>query len=60
LDENSGAFTRDAIIDLEEIKGTKLYQVGQERLVRTAADELLMEAYKKDNMDVLVRIKLRK
>lgn len=57
--EDAGEHTRHAVLNTEEIKGIKLYQLAMDRLVRTSSGELLMEAYKKQKEDVIVRITIK-
>ncbi|MBX2972225.1 MAG: hypothetical protein KF797_03915 [Flavobacteriales bacterium] len=59
LADGTGEHTRHAVLNTEEIKGIKLYQLAMDRLVRTGSGELLMEAYKKQKEDVLLRITIK-
>ena len=59
LDEVSGEVVRSAILDPEEVNGTKLYQLSLDRLVRVGNAEMLMEAYIKGKEDVLIRIAVK-
>lgn len=59
LNEGTGSMERQAILNPDEVKGVKLYQLSMERLTRTSTGEILMEAYKKQKEDVLVRITVK-
>ena len=59
INEQSGVVTREVVVNTEEVKGIKLFQLAQDRVVRTSDSELLMEAYKKDKEDILLRIQVK-
>ncbi len=59
LNDATGSMERQAILNPDEVKGVKLYQLSMERLTRTSSGEILMEAYKKQKEDVLVRITVK-
>ncbi|MBK9765013.1 MAG: hypothetical protein IPO87_17125 [Flavobacteriales bacterium] len=59
INERSGVVTREVVVNTEEVKGIKLFQLAQDRVVRTSDSELLMEAYKKDKEDILLRIQVK-
>ena len=59
IDDSTGEVVRSAILDPEEVKGTRLYQLSLDRLVRVGNAELLMEAYIKGKEDVLIRIAVK-
>lgn len=59
ISEQTGVVTREIVVNTEEVKGIKLYQLAQDRVVRTSDSELLMEAYKKNKEDILLRIKVK-
>ncbi len=59
IDEATGNVEREAVCDVNEVGGIKLYQLGLNRLIRVGDNELVMEAYKKSKEDVLVRIQVK-
>jgi hypothetical protein len=59
IDESTGRMERHAVLNPDEVKGVKLYQLSMERLTRIGTGEILMEAYKKGKEDVLVRIAVK-
>lgn len=59
INDDTGLVEREAILNTEEVKGIRLYQLGQDRMVRTGDSEILMEAYKKEKEDILVRIQAK-
>lgn len=59
IDESTGRMERHAVLNPDEVKGVKLYQLSMERLTRIGTGEILMEAYKKGKEDVLVRITVK-
>jgi len=59
INEQTGVVTREVVVNTEEVKGIKLFQLAQDRVVRINESELLMEAYKKDKEDILIRIQVK-
>lgn len=59
FEEATGRMERHAVLNPDEVRGVKLYQLSMERLTRTGNGEILMEAYKKGKEDVLVRITVK-
>ena len=59
INEQTGAVAREIVLNTEEVKDIKLYQLAQDRVVRTSNSELLMEAYIKGKEDILIRIQAK-
>lgn len=59
VDDKTGDMSQQSILDMKDANGTKLYQFSPSRLLQIGKDEFLFEAYKKDEQDVLVKIRLK-
>ncbi len=59
LDDERGEVTKESILDMKNVKGTKLYQFAPSRIVALANDEFLFESYKKKKEDVMVKISIK-
>jgi hypothetical protein len=59
VDDDRGEVTKEAILDMENAKGMKLYQFSISRLIKLSDSEFLFEAYKKKKEDVMVKISIK-
>lgn len=59
VSETDGSKKRHVIVDVDLVNEVKLYQLGWGRITRTGNAQLVMEAYKKKNEDILVGVSLK-
>jgi len=59
IDDMQGSVNKHSIFNLSDINGYKLYQFYTHRVTPLNNGEFLIEAYKKDKEDVLIKIKTK-
>ena len=57
INKSSGLAEKIILLDTKEVNGKEIYRVTSERVLSASATELIFEAYKKKNEDVLIKIK---
>ncbi|GHC42531.1 hypothetical protein GCM10008083_00790 [Ulvibacter litoralis] len=58
IDDATGAHSKGSILDTREVNDMELYQFNNDRIVKTAEDEFVIEFYKKKKEDVLVKVNI--
>ncbi|MDB5256194.1 MAG: hypothetical protein JWM14_889 [Chitinophagaceae bacterium] len=57
INKASGNTEKIILLDTKEANGKQVYRITSERVLAASATELILEAYKKNNEDVLIKIK---
>lgn len=60
LSDAKGEVSKYSILDTRDVKGTEIYQVSPDRLLFTAKNEFVFEAYKKKKEDILIKVNFAK
>ncbi|MBD3582150.1 hypothetical protein [Flavobacterium selenitireducens] len=59
ISDADGSSTRGSILNAKEVEDFKLHQISADRMMKVTDNLLLMEAYKKNKEDVLIKIVLK-
>ncbi len=59
VDDERGEVTKEAILDMADARGIKLYQFATHKIIMISDTEFLFESYKKKKEDVMVKISLK-
>lgn len=58
IEDDKGNLSKTMLLDTRDAKGLEIFKLTPRRIVRTAENEFVGEAFKRDNEDILVKIKL--
>ena len=59
INDSSGAITKKDLFDTRYINGISLHQFSSNRIVKINEKEFIVEFYKKDNEDILIKVELK-
>ncbi len=59
LNDESGEVSKDYIMDLRNVKGMEVFQFKTSRILSVSPTEFIVEVYKKDKKDILIKIDLK-
>lgn len=59
INDASGDVSKLSLFDLKDVKGIPVYQFTTSRIVQPNDKEIIVELYKKQKQDILLRINLR-
>ncbi len=58
INNNTGELTRKSLMDTRNANGTELFQINPDRILSPLPNTIVVEAYKKNKEDVLVKVVL--
>ncbi|MDQ3049405.1 MAG: hypothetical protein M3Q95_00820 [Bacteroidota bacterium] len=58
IDEQTGEVSKVSIFDMKNVNGTELFQFATSRILKVSPTDFMVETYKKNKEDVMVKISL--
>ena len=58
IDDATGEVTRHSVFDMRDVKGTEVFQFMTSRIQVVDENEFVVEVYKKQKEDVLIKVKI--
>jgi len=59
INDETGKVSKENLFDLRDVKGFKAYQFYTDRVVHTSGNRFLIEVYKKQKEDILIKIEVK-
>lgn len=59
INDKSGDVSKLSLFDLRDVKGIEVYQFNTGRIIQPSNSEIILELYKKQKQDILIRINIK-
>lgn len=59
IENDNGKVSKTMLLDTRSVNGLEIFQLTTRRIVRTSENEFVLEAYKRDEEDILIKVRLQ-